>query len=220
MITSIIFDLDDLIVNSSLKHFEAYEWALKKFGVPCATIPPDLRRSIYGMRIKEIMELLASHFKMNVDVSELTKVRNEHFLQLVKEGVEPMPGLHALLKNVENWGLKRALASSGIKNYVSEVLDQLKLSNFFGAVVTGEDVVNAKPAPDCFLLAAKKLGEPRENCAVLEDATKGLMAAKKAGMFAVGVKNSVIDSEQDMSMADRVVNRLDEITLEMLGVVR
>lgn len=220
MITAIIFDLDDVIVNSSHLHFEAYERALKDFGIKTPKISGKLRRDIYGMRIKEIMELLAREFKMNVDVAELTKHRNKYFMEIVKKGVTPMIGLEKLVKNIEKWGLKRAVASSGVKEYVNGVLKQLRLTKFFGQVVTGEDVKNPKPAPDCFLLAAEKLGVASSECAVLEDSTNGLLAAKRAGMLAIGVKNQMVDSNQDMSPADIVINSLDEITLEMLKLVR
>lgn len=218
MIKAIIFDMDDVIVNSSPIHFEAYEKALKDFGIKAPKIVGKLRRDIYGMRIKEIMELLAREFKMNVDVEELTRHRNKYFMELVKKrGVTPMPGLYELVENIKKWGFARAVASSGVRGYVNTVITKLGLDDFFGAVVTGDDVVNPKPAPDTFLMAAKKLGAEPAGCAVIEDAAKGIEAAKAAGMFAIGVKNSVIDSGQDMSKADIVVNRLNEITLEMLG---
>jgi len=217
MIKAIIFDLDDVIVNSSPKHFEAYEKALGDFGIKVPKISGALRRDIYGMRIKEIMELLVREFRMDVDVAELTKHRNAYFMELVKEGVEAMPGLYKLVDDITKWGLKRAVASSGVRDYVEAVLEQLDIQDFFEGIVTGDDVKNPKPAPDCFLMAAKKMGIEPKYCAVIEDSTHGLNAAKKAGMLAIGVKNSMVDSDQDMSPADIVVGRLDEITLEMLG---
>ncbi|MBI2092119.1 MAG: HAD family phosphatase [Deltaproteobacteria bacterium] len=219
MIKAIIFDLDDLMANSSPLHFEAYEKALKDFGIKAPKIEGELRQKIYGMRIKEIMRLLADEFKMAVDVEELTRHRNAYFMELVNKGVQPMPGLFELVENVKKWGFKRALASSGVTEYVNEVIAQFKLNDFFEAAVTGDDVLNPKPAPDCFLLAAKKLQVDPKHCAVLEDSTNGLIAAKSAKMLAIGVKNSLLECGQDMSMADIVVNRLDEITLEMLNYV-
>ncbi len=213
--------MDDVIVNSSPIHFEAYEKALKDFGIKTPKITGKLRRDIYGMRIKEIMELLARKFKMNVDVGELTRHRNEYFMELVKKrGVSAMPGLYELVENIKKWGFKRAVASSGVRDYVNTVITKLGLDDFFGAVVTGDDVQNPKPAPDTFLMAAKKLGVEPSACAVIEDAAKGLDAAKAAGMLAIGVKNSVIDSGQDMSKADIVVNRLDEITRRTIRLCR
>lgn len=217
MISAIIFDMDDVIVNSSKMHFEAYERALKDFGLKQYALPPELRRAIYGMRIKEIMELLASHFKMDVNVAELTEHRNRHFMKLVKKGVPPMPGLFTLVENVKKWGLKRALASSGVREYVNETLKQLKLSDFFEAVVTGDDVIKPKPSPEVFLKAAEKLSVSPGACAVIEDADKGVEAARSAGMLAIGLQNNC---GQTLEKADIVVSRLDEITLEMLSKAR
>jgi HAD superfamily hydrolase (TIGR01509 family) len=216
MIQAIIFDMDDVIVNSSGLHFQAYDKAMRDFGVSSPDIPDDMRIKIYGMRIREIMEMLARHFKMNVDVDELTNHRNAYFNKLVAGGVSAMPGLHTLVERIRGAGFKRAVASSGLREYVLEVLRQLKIDDFFEHVVTGEDVKEPKPSPESFLLAARKLGMKPKDCAVIEDSTNGLLAAKGAGMLAIGVKNPIIDSRQDMSPADIVVGRLDEITIEML----
>lgn len=216
MITSVLFDLDDLMISSSVAHFKAYEMALKEFGLALFNIPENLRSEIYGLRIKEIMELLVEHFNMDVDIDKLTSKRNDIFLSLVKKGIDPMPGLDKITKNVNKWGLKKALATSGIKDYVSEILKQLKLTDYFDAVVTGDEVKNSKPAPDTFLAAAKKLKVPQSECVVLEDSMHGITAAKRAGMRAIGVRNSIIDTKQDLSKADVIVNRLDQITREMV----
>lgn len=214
MINSIIFDLDDTIVNSSPLHFEAYEKALKEFGLKSVEIPPNLRREIYGMRIKEIMELFAKHFKLDVNVKLLTKRRNEIFMELVQKGVTPMPGLNALIKNVKKWKMKRSIASSGVRSYVEEVLKQLKLSDFFQTVVTGDDVKNPKPDPEVFLKAAEKLNSNPLECVVIEDAMNGVIAAKAAGMKVITIKT---DSDQDLSGADFIIENLGEITLEMIN---
>jgi len=136
MITTIIFDLDDVIVNSSPIHFKAYEQALKDFGIPTPKIEGELRRKFYGMRIKEIMHLLAKEFKMKVDVDELTRHRNKYFMELVRKGVEPMPGLYKLINDIKEWKFRRAVASSGLKEYVEEVLKQLNIAEFFEEVIT------------------------------------------------------------------------------------
>jgi len=217
MIEAIIFDLDDTIVNSSFLHFTAYEQALMDFGIKTPKLPEELRQSIYGMRIKEIMEILADHFQMKVDVAELTSHRDKYFMKLVKKGVEPMPGLFELVENIKKWGFKCAVASSGVPEYVDEVINQLKLKDFFSVVVTGNDVLNPKPAPDAFIMAAKGLSTPPSRCAVIEDATKGIEAAKAAGCLAIALKSPVTGSNQDLSKADHIVSRLDQITLDILG---
>lgn len=216
MITSIIFDMDDLMVNTSQLHFAANDLVLKDHGIAAGSVPGEFNRKIYGMRMREIMELLIAQFNLDADVDTFLKKRNQYFMTLVRKGVGPMPGLEVLLKNVKRWKRKSALATSGIQEYADEVLKQLNLENFFEAIVTGDQVKNPKPAPDCFLLAAKRLRSKPNACAVLEDSTHGITAAKKAGMLAIAVENSVHPAHQDLSMADILVHRLDEITKKML----
>jgi len=210
MISALIFDMDDLIVDTSKQHFDAYYFALKKFGIKNPKIPDDMKRSIYGMRISEIMELLAKHFNIK-NVKKFTRVRNEYFMNLVKNGIKPMPGLFDLVDFIKHAGLKRALATSGLKKYAEDVMRQLNLSDFFDASVTGDEVKNPKPAPDTFLIAAQKLGAKPADCAVLEDAEKGIEAAKAAGMYAIGVQNPVLDTKQNLSKANQIVHRLNEV---------
>ncbi len=216
MIKAVLFDMDDVIVHSTPQHFEAYEKALKEFGVTSVKIPDDLRARIYGMRISEIMELFVDYFNMDVDFEALLARRNEYFMELAQKGLEPMPGLNTFLKKVDKWDLKKGLATSGVQDYASEVLRQFKLSGYFDAIVTGDQIKRSKPAPDTFLVAAEKLNLRPEECVVLEDATNGIIAAKKANMRAIGIKNSILETNQDLSQADVVVSRMDEITLSIL----
>ncbi|MDO8527884.1 MAG: HAD family phosphatase [Deltaproteobacteria bacterium] len=215
-IAAILFDMDDLLINSAAIHFAANDMALAAFGKTSAEVSPHLTQKFYGMRIREIMELLIHHFQLKVGLNEFTAARNRHFMGLVAKGVGPMPGMDAILKNAKRWKMKTALATSGLKEYADVILKQFQLENYFDTIVTGSDVKNPKPAPDVFLSAAKKLGlEPRE-CLVLEDSTHGITAAKRAGMKAIGVENSMMPAFQDLSMADAVVTRLDKITLELI----
>ena len=59
--------------------------------------------------------------------------------------------------------------------------------DFFDAVADGNQIQNSKPDPEVFLLAAKLLGLPPEDCVVVEDAFAGIDAAKAGGMKALGV---------------------------------
>ena len=65
---------------------------------------------------------------------------------------------------------------------VRHTLELMHLRDLFPVVVTPEDVTHGKPAPDMFLLAAKKMGVPAGKCLVFEDAEPGIRAAEAAGM--------------------------------------
>jgi len=68
------------------------------------------------------------------------------------------------------------------------VLVHLGIRDLFAAVVTSEDVINQKPAPDIFLEAARRIGVEPQRCRAFEDTDLGLTAIRSAGMDAVDVR--------------------------------
>ena len=81
-----------------------------------------------------------------------------------------------------------AVASGGTKPIIEQVLEQLRIRPLFQAVVTNEDVVRQKPAPDIFLEAARRIGVAPERCRAYEDTDLGMQAIRAAGMEAVDVR--------------------------------
>jgi beta-phosphoglucomutase-like phosphatase (HAD superfamily) len=80
-----------------------------------------------------------------------------------------------------------AAASSSVGRLVRGVLEGLGLAPSFHAIVSGDDVVNPKPAPDIFLEAARRLGVDPAGCVVLEDSLAGATAAHAAGMPVIAI---------------------------------
>ena len=78
-----------------------------------------------------------------------------------------------------------AIASGGTRLIVEKTLQVLEVSDLFDEVVTADDVINGKPAPDIFLEAAKRLEVSPADCVVFEDARPGIQAARDAGMEVV-----------------------------------
>ena len=124
---------------------------------------------------------------------------------------DPMPDYEELIKFLGKKEYKIALATSSMKKYVDKKLQILGIRDIFDAIVTGDEVKHGKHDPDIFLIAAKKLAIPPANCVVIEDADNGIAAAKAAGMKVIGVRNSRVDSGQDLNQADIVVENLSEV---------
>jgi len=85
-------------------------------------------------------------------------------------------------------GYPLALASSSPRAVVDAMLEELGLSRSFDAVIAGNDAARGKPAPDIFLLAARRLGVDPAKCLVFEDTLHGVAAARAAGMVPVAVR--------------------------------
>jgi len=97
------------------------------------------------------------------------------------------------------------VASSSPRRLIQAVLDRFDLHPRFAAVVSGEEVLRPKPAPDIFLRAATELGAPPEACAVFEDSLAGATAGRAAGMFVVAVPEGPWEGRGFEAVADRIV---------------
>lgn len=217
MINAILFDLDDLMVNSAPLHFEASRRVFGPLGVDIDKIPDDVVATYFGKRTSEIQKLIAGYFNLkNIDIAEIIKKRDEIFLGLVEEGLEPMPGLYKLIETVRVLGIKRAVASSGLRVYINTAIKKLCLEGFFDGIVSGDMVKKGKPDPETFLRSAEILNVKPGGCVVIEDSDAGVDAAKSAGTYCIAVDNPFSRYKQNLSRADVVVGCLDEIDLEML----
>ena len=105
-----------------------------------------------------------------------------------KQTVEVCTDALATLNMLKARGFKLSVASAADRVKVEANLGCIGVTpEFFDALVCGNEVVNKKPAPDAFLLAAKKMGVEPEKCIVFEDAKSGVQAAKAAGMASIGI---------------------------------
>ena len=83
-----------------------------------------------------------------------------------------------------------AVASSGRLPRIRFSLAETGLDGYFDTVCSATEVERGKPAPDLFLLAARRLGVPPCRCIVIEDSVPGLEAAARAGMLGLGFTSS------------------------------
>jgi len=219
MIRAIIYDLDDLMVNSNPLHIEASDKVFQKYGVNQKKLPEHIRASFIGMRVSDILRKIVDYFKLDVNFEHLRVERSAIFLDLVRKKLKMMPGLFKSLRLFKRNGFKVALASSGSRKYIDIVLGKFKISDYFDVIVSGDNVKYGKPNPEIFLVACQKLRLKPKETLVLEDSTNGIEAAKSAGCFCIAVINK-ITPPQNYSKADLVVNSLEELDLKIIGRFR
>lgn len=123
-------------------------------------------------------------------------------------GIPTKPGLTELLTFLRERQIPTAVATSSDRDYTSLSLRAAKLENWFDNVITGDQVVNGKPAPDIYIEAAGRIGIAPENCLALEDSDAGVLAASAAGMITVMVPDLKAPSPQARDAAFCVVDSL------------
>ena len=195
-IRAIIFDMDDLMINSHPRHMEVFEKVLNKHGAslhdPQNPLAIKEEAKMFGRSIKNVFAEFHTKYNLpqTVTVDDLNKEFNENLLPVFDEMVDPMPYLQELIYFFKKNNYQLILASSAKSKKIEIVLKKLKLEAVFTTIVSGEDdVEQSKPAPDIFLKAAGKAGVDPKVCAVLEDAKNGIEAANAAGMISLGIHN-------------------------------
>ncbi|MCL5970672.1 MAG: HAD family phosphatase [Patescibacteria group bacterium] len=221
-IKAIIFDMDDLMINSHGVHIALFEKIMNKYGAsfkdPDNPLTKEEESGLFGMRIIDGFKVFIEKYnlKNKTTVEEMNNLFNELILPTYKDSVEPMPGIIEIINEFKKRNYILALASSSKLAKINIVLEKLNLKNIFQAVVSGEDEnLPGKPNPDTFLKAAEKIGIQPEECLVLEDAKNGVEAGKAAKMKVVGVHNPFtfkrLGIKQDLHIADLEVNGLLEL---------
>lgn len=129
----------------------------------------------------------------------------------------PLPGVLALIEAARQAGCGCAIASSSRHEWVDHHLHRLNLFNRFDAIVCRDDVRRAKPEPDLYLEALRRLNSTADQTLALEDSLNGTRAAKQAGIWCVAVPGPMTQT-QDFSAADLVLPTLADVDLDNLWV--
>jgi HAD superfamily hydrolase (TIGR01509 family) len=210
MIAAVIFDLDGLLADTERLHRQAYQEALATAGFCLASEEYADHWIRCGLGIDD---LVRKH-GLTADPTVLRARKAVAYLELVRSSAQPMPGALQVLGRLH--GRKTlALASSSYGDAVAAVIEKLGMAGFFTCTVSRSDVMRAKPHPDIFLLTAERLRAPASLCVVIEDAEKGVTAARAAGMACIAVPNEYTRGN-DFSKAARVLRSLDEVSLELI----
>jgi len=180
---ALIFDFDGTLADTMPLHFRAWQVLAKRHGF---VFTRERLYALGGVPTRDILQTLRAEQGLSFDHLAVAKEKEESYLALLDE-VEPIHEILAIAQ-AHQGQLPMAVASGGTRRVIERVLEHLGIRHLFAAVVTSEDVVNQKPAPDIFLEAAKRLGVPPQQCRAYEDTELGMAAIRAAGMDAVDVR--------------------------------
>lgn len=214
MIKACIFDLDGVIVDTAHYHFLAWKRLADELGVNFTEKENERLKGVSRMDSLNII-LDLGHVKLDDKTKlALADKKNIWFVEYVDtmKPEEIFPGVKELLKKIRSMGIKVGLASSS-KN-APRVIELLKIEKEFDAIVDGTMIVNSKPDPEIFLLAASNLKVSPKESLVFEDAEAGVEAALAAGMKCIG-----IGSKEQLGKANVVIAKTGEFNTDLLNTL-
>lgn len=209
LLQAALFDLDGVVFDTEPQY--TVFW-----GEQCRLYHPEhpgLEHEIKGQTLSQIYDAYFSG-ELEPEQAVITARLNEF-----ESGMdfEYISGFENLISDLRCHGVKTAVVTSSNKMKMEAVYRRQPLfTQLFDAILTAEDFERSKPAPDCYLKAAVRLGADRDRCVVFEDSFNGLRSGRAAGMAVVGLAttNSV---ESIMPLSDIQIADYDSLNLNLLS---
>lgn len=208
---AIIFDMDGVLVESSIAHYHAWREVAAKRGLDLSF---DAYRVTQGMDTPATVVAVFGELPP-AEAAAIGEEKEKAFRDAFANDFAPIPGASELVATLHAAGWPMALATSAMQENADFVMNLMPGGEYLKVRVNSSLVKRAKPAPDLFLRAASLLGVEPGRCIVVEDSLAGLTAARAAGMAALGLTTTMSREELE-PLADKVVDNLVGVTPEFL----
>ncbi|MEM6366205.1 MAG: HAD-IA family hydrolase, partial [Planctomycetota bacterium] len=183
----LIFDCDGTLTDSMPLHYIAWRDTMASHGI---TFTEDRFYGMGGMPTEKIIAVLSDEQNVRVDSNVAAPEKENAFEKLLDRVTARNDVRHVAERH--HGRLPMSVASGGLRSCVDRQLLLIGVLDWFPVIVTSEDTDRHKPEPDVFLLAAKKMNVPPEQCLVFEDSPLGLEAARSAKMDCIDVRDGTL----------------------------
>jgi beta-phosphoglucomutase len=193
-----LFDLDGVIVDTAKYHYLAWKRLANELGID---FTEEDNEKLKGVSRVESLELILKMGNKTLSPEQKQKYmdsKNDWYVEMIRrmDASEALPGAVAYLDSLRARGIKVALGSAS-KN-APEILERLGITEKFDAIIDGNRVSRSKPDPEVFTAGAEAVGVAYADCVVFEDAVAGVEAAKRGGMYAVGIGSPDVLTQADV----------------------
>lgn len=218
MLKAVIFDFDGVITDSEILHYRGFNEVLKTFDFQISK--PDYYQKYLGLSDKDCFKTLMEEGYLPVQTEEipgLVAQKKKFYQTLAQTEGRIIEGVRPFLQMLARHDVILAICSGALQAEIEFILDDARLRDYFVTIVAADHVTQGKPHPEGFRLALERLNQIHgpligPECVVIEDSHWGLAAAQGADMKTIAVTNSY--PADQLSLADKIVPRLDELSYE------
>jgi beta-phosphoglucomutase len=212
-----IFDLDGVIVDTARYHYSAWQKIATELKIDFTLEHNELLKGVSRVRSLDIILELGKVEASQEDKNKWLFQKNEEYLSYLvdMDQSEILPGVIRMLKYLKE--KKQAIALGSASKNARPILEKTGIMHYFDIIVDGNDVTNAKPDPEVFLIAAKLLDAKPEDAIVFEDSVAGIQAANIGKMTSIGIgeKETLYEAKYvfedftqiDMSFIEGLINK-------------
>jgi beta-phosphoglucomutase-like phosphatase (HAD superfamily) len=214
---ALILDMDGVVADTEPIFFDAFQILLGEHDI---TLSQEYLFSLVGHSTKKNIEDISADFKLKMDVDASLRQLDETYLRLLQaKSIAATDGIWRLIRESKKNGMKLGLCTSSSRTQTDTLLRQIWLSDqppyrgpheVLDAVLTGDDVSKKKPDAEPYVKITGQLKVQPSECLVIEDSVSGIRSAKSAGCICVALRTPY-NRELDLSLADRVIDRLEDL---------
>jgi HAD superfamily hydrolase (TIGR01509 family) len=208
-IKAVVFNKDGVLADSESINLRS---AFEVFGAHGYELAPGDEPAIIGRHPRDYVPFLATRYR--IPAAEQRRMIHQQdllYTRLWREEGRLCHGARKVLDDVRRLGLGVGLATSSSRREVETFIHRFDLAACFDVTLSLDDVARAKPHPEIYVTAARRLGIPSSGMLVVEDSEHGVQAAKGAGAICAAVRTTTVRPER-MTGADIHIDSLADLT--------
>jgi HAD superfamily hydrolase (TIGR01509 family) len=213
-VRAVLLDMDGTLLDTERVYFDSLIAALNAHGFTEGVVA--LCRAMVGLPGPECEALLRTRYGENFPLDAVSKAFVARRDEIFAAGLPVRRGAIELLDALQAAGYPTAIVTSAARPTADLHLRMAGIRDRFEMILTRDDVVNSKPSPDLYLLAASRFSVKPELCVAVEDSNYGVAAALAAGAITIMVPDMVPPTEASRANCAAVVPDLGAV----LGVLR
>ncbi|TXT61905.1 MAG: hypothetical protein BAJALOKI1v1_1080007 [Promethearchaeota archaeon] len=208
----VIFDMDGVLADTAPIHFKSWQMLADKIG---EQFTKEFFENTFGQRTIPIIKQLVNRNVKKNKLQKWAELKEKYYRELIKDKIEPIPGVISLIKELKEEKVPLAVGSSGPLQNVTLLLESLQIKDVFDVIITGADVKKGKPDPEVFQIIQEQLQISPDKCIVIEDAPVGIKAAKNARMKAIALTTT--HKKEELKAADLILEDLSQVNYQKLN---
>ena len=210
-IKALVFDMDGLLLDTEAVYEKAWIVAAGMWNLQGID---EVHKSVYGFSEADTLMTLKKVYGKDFDAKGFWDLTTDIALDMMNEsGVPEKAFAVETLSFLKQKSYPLAMASSSSRDLVSQLLEKAGMLDLFDVIVCGDEIERAKPDPQIYISACKKLGLSPSECAAVEDSPNGILSAYNAGLKCIMIPDRLPASEEIKKYLWKLLDNLGELKL-------